>query len=199
MPENNSNVDVVGTLDGNNNIILTGNLAVGTYTLKYENTDNTYSEIGILQVETIPETETIINLIPISTNTDGSLFVGTNGELGYITDTRLSVGGATKTQTNHETTGFIPIDYSGTIYVKNIVLTDATTEIICFYDSNYNVLLGSYINYVFNTTNGEVVSKKVSEIALDAITENKDNIAFFRISANEITANSIITVNQPLL
>ena len=56
MPEGSSG-DVIGTLDEANNILLTGNLADGTYTLKYENEDGTYTEIGTLEVGAIPEPE----------------------------------------------------------------------------------------------------------------------------------------------
>jgi hypothetical protein len=42
--------DIVGTIDENNNIILSGELADGTYTLKYKNDDDTYTDIGTLEV-----------------------------------------------------------------------------------------------------------------------------------------------------
>ena len=41
---------VFGTVDTENNIILTGNLVDGTYTLKYENADGTSTVIGTLDV-----------------------------------------------------------------------------------------------------------------------------------------------------
>ena len=41
---------VFGRVDENNNIILTGELANGTYTLKYEDSDGTLTEIGILDM-----------------------------------------------------------------------------------------------------------------------------------------------------
>ena len=41
---------VIGSVDANNNIILTGNLAAGTYTLKYENEDGTIANIGTVEV-----------------------------------------------------------------------------------------------------------------------------------------------------
>lgn len=53
--ESDSSGDVIGTLDDSNNILLTGNLADGTYTLKYENEDGTYTEIGTLEVGALPE------------------------------------------------------------------------------------------------------------------------------------------------
>ena len=55
MPEGGASGDVTGVLDESNNILLTGYLADGTYTLKYENADGTYSEIGTLEVGAMPE------------------------------------------------------------------------------------------------------------------------------------------------
>jgi hypothetical protein len=54
MPEGSG--DITGVLDDANNILLSGNLADGTYTLKYENEDGTYTEIGnlVVGIVTIP-------------------------------------------------------------------------------------------------------------------------------------------------
>lgn len=47
---------VFGMVDADNNIIISGNLADGTYTLKYENADGTVTEIGTVTVgETMPD------------------------------------------------------------------------------------------------------------------------------------------------
>ena len=264
---------IFGIVDENNNIIVSGNLADGTYTVKYEMEDGSTVDIGnlvldsnvyytitntltqcttnnsatqavgggsysatitansgyelssvvvtmggtditssavsgeIINIETVTgdivitavaEEIVIVNQIPISTDSSGNLFVGANGEAGYKTDTRLSVSGSEKTQSGHETTGFIPAKYADTIYLKNITITSSTSEVMCFYDSNYAVLVGTYTEFVFGATSGGVVSKKVSDIALDSITTNADKIAFVRISANEINANSVITINQPI-
>ena len=45
---------VFGSVDANNNIILTGILADGTYTIKYENEDGTVTEIGTIEVGAEP-------------------------------------------------------------------------------------------------------------------------------------------------
>lgn len=58
MPEGGASGDVTGVLDESNNILLSGNLADGTYTLKYENTDGTYTEIGTLEVGEIEKPKT---------------------------------------------------------------------------------------------------------------------------------------------
>ena len=264
---------IFGIVDENNNIIVSGDLPDGTYTVKYEMEDGSTVDIGdlvldtnvyytvtntltnctnsnsatqavgggsysatitansgyelssvvvtmggtditssavsgeIINIETVTgdivitavaEEIVIVNQIPISTDSSGNLFVGANGEAGYKTDTRLSVSGSEKTQSGHETTGFIPAKYADTIYLKNITITSSTSEVMCFYDSNYAVLVGTYTEFVFGATSGGVVSKKVSDIALDSLTTNADKIAFVRISANEINANSVITINQPI-
>lgn len=78
MPEGGASGDVVGVLDESNNILLSGNLADGTYTLKYENADGTYTEVGTLEVGAIqPE---IVNLAD-PTSAD------------WVTGSRLSVSG----------------------------------------------------------------------------------------------------------
>lgn len=57
MPEGGASGDVTGVLDESNNILLSGNLADGTYTLKYEvvgeNGEISYTEIGTLEVGSI--------------------------------------------------------------------------------------------------------------------------------------------------
>ena len=62
MPEGGTSGDVTGVLDESNNILLSGNLADGTYTLKYENADGTYTEIGTLEVGGLPEPPNYTNL-----------------------------------------------------------------------------------------------------------------------------------------
>lgn len=42
--------DVTGVIDENNNILLSGNIADGTYVLKYANADGTYTDVGTLVV-----------------------------------------------------------------------------------------------------------------------------------------------------
>lgn len=44
---------ILAVVDENNNIIVSGNLADGTYTLKFENEDGSYSDIGTVDVGTV--------------------------------------------------------------------------------------------------------------------------------------------------
>ena len=79
---------VFGTVDANNNIILTGELADGTYTVKYEDAKGNVTEIGtIAQIA-------IINLIDTVGYHDGKR-VNSSGEYvdaaGYTSSGRISV------------------------------------------------------------------------------------------------------------
>lgn len=48
---------VFGTVDADNNIILTGNLADGIYTLKYENAEGNQTDIGTVKIGTTNPSE----------------------------------------------------------------------------------------------------------------------------------------------
>ena len=88
--------DIIGTLDENNNVILSGDLADGTYTLKYENADGTYTELGTLQVGEL-------SVVSISaTKTKTSYTVGDTLTTNDITVTAKYSDGSTKTITDYD-------------------------------------------------------------------------------------------------
>lgn len=88
--------DVIGTLDENNNVILSGDLADGTYTLKYENADGTYTELGTLQVGEL-------SVVSISaTKTKTSYTAGDTLNTNDITVTATYSDGSTKTVTDYD-------------------------------------------------------------------------------------------------
>ena len=83
---------VFGYIDSDNNIIVSGNLDDGTYTLKYEMEDGTCTEVGSLVIGAEPDTPAYTNLLPLSVDADGNDFVGThaNGGDGYEYGYRIS-------------------------------------------------------------------------------------------------------------
>ena len=101
MPEGGTGGDVVGVVDDSNNILLTGALADGIYTLKYENEDGTYTEIGTLEVGAIVTYTIKQNLTGVtSDNTkttvrEGeSLTVTITANAGYaLSDVKVIMGG----------------------------------------------------------------------------------------------------------
>lgn len=106
---------VFGRVDAENNIILTGALADGTYTLKYEDAEGKLTEIGVLSMASYT------NQIPISTDTDGSIYNG----VGYKEKTRGNSSGVPADLDNPDAsnpaffTGFIPCKQGDRIRLKN--------------------------------------------------------------------------------
>ena len=192
---------IFGYVDENNNIIVSGNLADGSYSVKYE-TENETIDIGDLVIG--EDEEEIINQLPICVNADKTPFIGANGEKGYKTNTRLSAssgGETTSGATDLETTGYIPIKYNDTVYLKGITLEESASQtmLILFYDSDFTYFTnsGCISATVFGTTNGEVVSAKMNSTNLNNSNITTD-VGYIRICAKEINSNSVITVNQPI-
>lgn len=136
---------VFGHVDSDNSITLTGNLADGTYTLKYEDKSGALVTIGTLSMGTTEPTDPEEpadpdeptdpeepsrpqgNQIPYSTDTDGSVFNGT----GYAVGKRINSSGAVADVANPSATqvifltGFIPVKQGEVVRMKN-----------CFFDTN---------------------------------------------------------------
>lgn len=127
---------VFGMVDTENNIILSGNLAQGSYTLKYENEDGSLTVIGTL------DRGGYTNQIPISTDTDGSIYNGT----GYRTGSRCGSSGAVSDVENSSAekapflTGFIPCKIGDRIVLENCYMQayngDSASELGTLYGSS---------------------------------------------------------------
>ena len=197
MPEGGANGDITGVLDESNNILLSGDLANGTYTLKYLNEDGTYSDVGTIVVSAIkPDAPSPMNLLPLSVDANGNEFVGTKGEDGYKSGYRLNSSGVEKEQSGVMCAGFMPYTSDAdTIYIKGITLDSAGSySVVSFYDASkthLKTIAISTANAAFKL-NGDVW----------AITPNVQTlisgVAFFRFSAGTITDETIVTVNEPL-
>lgn len=136
-----------------------------------------------------------INQIPISTDASGNPY---NGGQGWKTGYRLNSTGAEVALAGIEVTGFIPFKLKDTIYIKNI--TDDGTHNIALYDASYTKLATMIFSTVFGSaSNGEYMSKKIDGSVHTQVEQAGNNIAFIRLCADEITANSIITVNEPIV
>lgn len=193
---------VFGRVDENNNIILTGALAEGSYTVKYEDAEGGVTIIGTLTNEAAPE---YTNLLPRAISSDGSAY---NGGRGWKADTRLSSSGgeSTSNATDIEVTGFIHVEFGQTIYFKNLTFTiggeKASSCYLCLYDANFNLIC--YRRADETTSSGITVDENnvlksiIINIGNGFNTSPTSDVAYFRISAEEITDASIITVNEPI-
>lgn len=115
---------VFGRVDDENNIILTGELADGTYTIKYEDADGNVTEIGTLNNVPVP---TYTNVLPFATDKNGAVYNGT----GYKVGARIGSSGTEGAVSNPSATnpifltGYIRVPAGATIRMKN-----------CFIDTN---------------------------------------------------------------
>lgn len=157
--------------------------------------------------------EVMVNQVPISTDTDGSVYNGT----GYKDNARLSSSGSVSgsAQNGSVVTGFIPWTGSGVIRIKGATFpSDADLHYyINFYNGSKSFMQGvddqsahstngiyAYINIDYDEATG-ITTIDFSDFA------NVDggefgnavrNAAYFRINANGKGADLIVTVNQEI-
>ena len=181
--------DITGVVDTNNDILLSGDLAVGTYILKYENADGTYSEVGTIVISAVEEdTSNLFNLETTKINT------------------RFSGSSASEVAQNGVwLTDFIPLDIATdhTIYVKNaIMMRDvgvAPSPVVSFFDADQaylgniqcNAANASYIYYT------ELLGENYTKIKLDTTyTTGREwwtNVEYMRIAGVEDESGAAIT------
>lgn len=110
--------DVVGYVDDAKNIVITGDLADGTYTLKYENQDGSTTEIGTLVIGSQPS---YINLVPeAKSHTDLSTVFNS---VGYMNGARPS--SATpfySSASGYVTTGCFQCTFDSVFYIKGVTI-----------------------------------------------------------------------------
>lgn len=104
IPENVSG-DIIGVLDENNNIVITGELAGGTYVFKYETADGTYADIGSLVVGGVVQysiTTTLTECTAVSGNATvinegGTVTLKYTAKDGFALTDTVTVSGASYT------------------------------------------------------------------------------------------------------
>jgi hypothetical protein len=174
---------IFGFVDENNNIIVQGNLADGTYSVKYEMEDGSTIDIGDLSLGEEPVE--IVNQIPLSIDTDGSIY----NDVGYMTNMRINSSGNAVSYDGVSVTGFIPVKNGDTVYLKGVMVEGSGMSKCHIYDANKasSSSVGSSSGY---TDNGDGTYQ---------FTLNNANAAFIRCSSKHIMDGSeIITINQPI-
>lgn len=186
---------VFGILDEDNNIILSGDLANGTYTLKFQNKDGTYTDIGTLEVGAIPEPEPVVNQIPISIDSSGNIY----NAVGYKTGTRLGSDGVTEKPPAYGQTcvltGYIPVQAGDSIRVKNAVLGEqsdtAYISYLWLYDDSFAKVGAHGYGVDFNPT-------LKGGIYTFTIPSDVPGVSYMRLQAQVIDETSVLTVNQEI-
>lgn len=138
------------------------------------------------------------NLLPLAVDENGNPFVGTNGEDGYTTNTRLSATTATGVSAENGVycTGFIPFTNKlNKIRIANATLhSTATHNRLYFYDSSkarVHAVSSFGKNPYFYVEDGIWWFKPN---AWDV-----QNSSYFRFSCGSITSETVITENEEIV
>lgn len=153
------------------------------------------------------------NLVPTSTDTDGSVYNGT----GYKDNARLSSSGGVSgtAQNGSVTTGFIPYKYGDVIRIKGAEWLGATAKYsghyyIIPYNSNKTVLSGAVLScesyaggtwgtgITYDESTGVTTFAFNNSNSSNLIQNNFGKASYFRINAYGKGADLIVTVNEEI-
>ena len=204
---------VFGRVDADKNIILTGALADGTYTLKYEDAEGNLTEIGTLEQGGASYT----NQLPISTDADGSVYNGTGYNVGYRLNSSSAVValGTAGASNPVFVTGFIPVTSGQTVRMKNCYIdtngingVPGSTETKNYYGEacgSLNILLCNSEKVTMNSVSWtNAATSDYFDMMPDSdgiVTEfkvNRSGLSHIRMVLAGDAANAIITVDQPI-
>lgn len=150
------------------------------------------------------EAAALTNQIPVSTDTDGSIYNGVGYQSGY----RLGSSGDPSEQSGSYLTGFIPCKVGDTIYMKNVTfqygVTDglaSSNQRLSFYDSNKTHLLQTNATGLGGVAGGIKGDDGIwTQFTVRETMSGTDcsGVAYFRINGSYIGADSIITINETI-
>lgn len=209
MPSGTSG-DVIGMIDANNNIVITGDLADGTYVFKYENADGTYAEIGSLVVGGAKYT----NVLPLAQEYASTApYVGSDGSIGYGNNMRFSSSSASATymkeQTGVDTTAMIPVKRGDVLRFKNcnFKVTPSNTSygsVTALFTASKALATGSNsaYNHLQNRFPMVVDGDEYVQMTIEPLSSwtnvDADTWAYIMISTDGLDETSIITINEEI-
>lgn len=144
------------------------------------------------------------NAIRTAINSDGTPFIGTNGEKGYKTGFRISrSGGGESAQEGTECTGFIPVpNKNAVLYIKDIEYENDDTRCVVAYDANFVKFDGNgpTMNEMFGSGGTDAGNGVRKGKNLNYFTHTcRDGIKYIRMCSTNINENSILTINEPIV
>lgn len=157
---------------------------------------------------TLWEKISFTNLLPLSIGSDKKPY--NNGQ-GWKANTRLNSSGTETTQANIEVTGFMPVKRTDIVYLSGITIpyngSNKNYQYFVLYDSSFKKIIGPKVDSniggwgatKYDSANNliEINIDKFFDYYQTAVS-TRDTVAYFRFSAEEITNDSIVTVNQPI-
>ena len=213
---------VFGRVDADNNVILSGELVSGTYTIKYEDADGNVTEIGTLNNTPAP---TYINVLPLAKGEDGNPYNGTGYAVGKRINSSWNEANVHNTEATNPVflTGRIPIPAGATIRFKNCYIdtngvngTPNETADTSYYGSGLSSLYGCILYYNATSGTGNAsgsnytwqnfvnYSNLASAPTVDSngyVTEftfNTTQILYARFVLGGNPTTAVITVNEPI-
>ena len=206
---------IYGDVGDGNVITLNGEVADGTYTLKYEDSNGKVYEIGTLIVDKNAVTYT--NQISVSTDTDGSIYNGT----GYQKSKRLNSSGGLSDLSNSNATnpafvtGFIPLKSGDVVRMENCYIdtTNGDTSStfghasysmkICYYDTNKEYANNeAWISYT-GTTSTYMTDFVMDGNSCKGFTVNykftNSGYKYIRFTLAGTAEEAIITINEEIV
>lgn len=136
------------------------------------------------------------NQIPISTDASGNIYNGT----GYKENTYVGAG-VEYTMSGKDTTGYIPCVVGNVIRLKNVAFNNEQNCRLNFYkaDKTYIGQVAGNSTYILNTNFKGIKDANgyYTQLTISSRTETA-GCAFVRITANDINANSVITINEEI-
>lgn len=141
------------------------------------------------------------NQIPISTDTDGSIY-------GYRSGYRLDSSGTPSSQSGSYLTGFIPCKVGDVVRLKNVTFQygissglTSNNQRVAFYNSSKTHLTQTNATGLAGVAGGEKGEDGIWTRFTPKATMNGvdcSGLAYFRINAAYIGDDSVITVNEPI-
>ena len=168
MPEGGAIGDVVGVLDESNNILLSGELADGIYTLKWLKADGTYEDAGTLEVGEVE---------PVKTN------FADPTSADWVKNARINGTGAASTDMldNDYASNFIACQNGDVIRIEN---ADITQEFyMCFYNAvQTKIQIAKYAAAISNS----YVTNVTATATNAELTVNVADTSFMRFSLRDV-------------
>lgn len=202
-------------VDTDNNITLSGDLADGTYTLKYENADGSTTKICELTISggtgegggtDEPDTPTYTNLVPTAlTHTDlSTVFNGVGYMNGaYASSSSPYYGSDSATVC----TGVIPTAGGDVFYIKGITI-DASTNTHCRIclaqahatNGGIGIIQAKEANKISDFATLETLGDQYYKLTISAsyVSANTTRQPYFFLSGIGTGENLIITANEPI-
>lgn len=205
-PNDSSDIKYIGAVTDDNGMItqftVPANGSIAYLRISSTGVYNETAQIGV--IEHSAEQTTYTNVIPLSTNADGTIY----NDIGYKNGFRLGSNGNEKgTTSEYSVTGFIPVQTGDVIRIKNAnfdaSVTEASGNYLGCYDSNHTKLMAQTAATMAGTDSSSVwytspVVENNDIVQFTIPTSAGNPIAYMRLSALNLGANTIITVNEEI-